>query len=163
MSWVSKRGRILVLVTLVFILVAPLLGQLGSWAYLLFYPTGILVLVALTFRQGYKDSSVLAATAERSISRPSSFVEVCKVVPQVVSDCGWRLLEEDRTNGHFVAKIGISRKTWWQEVYIDAHEAASQETTLHLKCVAPHVISDRGQNNKMFDKFIRGLDSVNQR
>lgn len=145
-----------------FIWVAPLLsGILGKFAYLIFYTGGIAVLFVLIVRQSYKDfPNQAAATSERSVVVHSSFKQVCEMVPQAVKNCSWKLLQADEDKGHFTAKIGMSRKTWWQIMYINLRQVNQEETNVDVRCVAPHVLWDRGQNNKMIDKFGSALERL---
>ena len=151
---ISKRATLLVLIAVVFISVAPLLTRFGKEAYALFFAGGILILFVLIVRQSYKDfPSSAAATSERSFSTSSSLVSVCAAIPQAVKSCNWNLVRADKVEGHFTAKIGMSRKTWYQIMEITVRKMNGDETTIDVRCEAPHILWDRGQNDRMIDKF----------
>jgi len=80
-------------------------------------------------------------------------------VPQAMRNCGWKKILIDEKNGHFQAKIGISRKTYSQIFQVNLTETGEKTTDVSVKCVACHLIVDRGQNDKMIAKFNRALDT----
>jgi hypothetical protein len=157
----SKRVTLLVIIATAVIWIAQLFGKdIGTWAYIVIYPSAIAILVALMMRQSSKEFPLeAAATAERSFLIPTPLSRVSEMVPQAIRKCDWKIMQADETNGHFQAKVGISRKTWWQEMQINIAMKDGQTTSVSVRCVAPHILWDRGQNNKI-DKFFRALGNV---
>lgn len=67
-------------------------------------------------------------------------------------------MEADEGQGHFKAKIGISRKTWSQEIDIKLTEQDKVNMNIAVRIVAHHILYDRGQNDEMITKFFRKLE-----
>lgn len=156
----SKRVILLLVLASVVIWISPLFGTtLGKWGYLILYPTVLVILVALTMRQKWKDFPTGAsASSERTALVSMPFSQTCEMVPGVIKSCGWKLMQADGSQNHFKAKIGMSRKTWGQVIDINLIERNDEGTTVAVRIVADHILWDFGQNNKMINKFLNGLE-----
>ena len=158
----SKRmWLILVAATAVIWLADAYKTCLGVWGYLIGYPTTLALLIILGIRQQWKDLPPEAqATTQRTMLVPASLGLVCEMVPKAMQNCGWKKKLVDERNGHFEAKIGISRKTYSQIFQVDLTKADEKNTNVSVKCVACHLILDRGQNDKMIRKFSTELERL---
>jgi len=137
---------LLVIVAIAVISVAQLFSRvLGVWGYIIGYPRVVAIMVILIVRQSWKEfPSEAAATSERSISLPVTFSLVCENVPQAVKNYDWKMMLADESHGHFQARIGMNLKTWGQVMQVDLTMADGKSTDISVKCVAHHILWDRG-------------------
>jgi hypothetical protein len=154
---------LLILVAFVVIwVVAPFfLRTVGLWAYIIVYPSTIAILYALIVRQAWKEFPPdVGVSSQRSVLVSAAFNLICEMIPQAMKDCGWKVMQADESHGHFCARIGISRKTWGQIIQVDLTMVDGRSTNVSVRCVAPRILWDRGQNDKMVDKFLSALEQL---
>jgi hypothetical protein len=115
-------------------------------------------LPALAYRRIMRVPDV---TSTRSISVPVSKETVCELVPQLILKSKWKLIDSDKTLGHFKARIGASIWTWGETMLVDVSMNEDGSTKVDVYCeVIHHQKADHGKLDKDVDKFYRELENL---
>ena len=105
--------------------------------------------------------SIPDVTSTRSMSVPVSKEVVCDLIPQVILKNKWKLMDADKTLGHFKARIGASIWTWGETMLVDVGKNDDGLTKVDVYCeVIHHQKADHGRLEKDVDKFYSELEKA---